>query len=140
MTGMHDFLSEEWIAAARELRQRYADDVPDLPVAVRINQTVTDVPFQDDELHAYVDTSSGTLEVELGQLDDADVTISTDYELARMMVVGGDPQIFMQAFLEGRVRVQGDFAQLIALQAAVAQQADHEAAAQLGADLQAITN
>ena len=44
---MYTFLTDEWIDAARELRAKYADRLPDVTIEVRINQVVTDVPFGD---------------------------------------------------------------------------------------------
>jgi putative sterol carrier protein len=51
--------------------------------------------------------------MEEGHLDDADATVTTDYETARATVL--DPQSAMQAFMAGKVRIQGDMTKLMAL-------------------------
>ena len=62
---MYTFLTDEWMEAARGLREQYADRLPDVDIEVRINQIVTDVPFGDGTVHAYIDSSDGSLELEL---------------------------------------------------------------------------
>lgn len=135
---MHQFLSDEWFEAAEALRAQYADRMPDPVVEVRINQVITGVPFGDGTVHAYLDTSGGAAVLELGELDEPDAIITTDYETARIFIVDQDPALAMQAFLEGRVKVQGDMMKLMAAQAQAAQ-AENEAAAELAAELRAIT-
>ena len=136
---MYAFLSDEWIEAAREIRERHAADLPEIAMSIRLNQVVTGAPFTDDDIHSYIDTSSGQLELDLGELDEPDAVITTDYEVARGLIMGADPQAMMQAFLEGRIKVQGDMTRLIALQATASMQDDNEAAAQVAAEIQAIT-
>ena len=113
----YPFLSDEWIAEARKIREEFADDpahqVPAAPASVRMNQVITDVPFGDGRLDAHLDTSSGTLEMETGHLDDADVTVTLDYATAKAIFVDGTLETGMKAFMEGKVRVQGDMAKLI---------------------------
>ena len=43
--------------------------------------------------------------------------MTTDYETARKIFVDQDPQAGMQAFMAGKVKVQGDMAKLLAAQA-----------------------
>ena len=76
----YPFLSEEWMNEARSIRNKYADQVPDVAASIRINQVTTDVPFGDGTVHSYIDTSSGTLMMELGDLDEPDATITIDYD------------------------------------------------------------
>jgi len=133
---MYPFLSDEWFEAAMALREQYADQLPDAVMEVRINQIITDVPFGDGTVEAYLDTSSGTAAFVLGSLEDPDAIVTTDYQTARVMIVDQDPALAMQAFMEGKVKVQGDMMKLMAAQAA---QPRNEAAEQLAADLKAIT-
>jgi hypothetical protein len=134
---MYVFLTDEWMEAARALRAEYADRLPDVTIEVRINQIVTDVPFGDGTIRAYIDSSDGTLDLELGELDDPDVTLTTDYHTAKAMVVDQDPAIVMQSFMAGKITVQGDMMKLMAMQTAVPA---NEASAELAAQLQAITS
>jgi putative sterol carrier protein len=136
---MYDFLSDEWMAAAREIRERYEGDLPDVTIDVRINQVITDVPFGDGVINAYIDTSNGSLELELGELAEPDAVLMIDYATAKAMVVERDPAVVMQAFLEGRIRVQGDMMKLMAMQATAAAH-ETEAAGQVADEIRAITN
>ena len=51
-----------------------------------------------------------------GHDDGADVTLSTDMETAKAVFVAGNPQAGMQAFMSGKVRVQGDMTKLMMAQ------------------------
>jgi putative sterol carrier protein len=133
---MYTFLTDEWMAAARALREQYADRLPDITVEVKINQVITDVPFGDGTVHAYIDSSDGSLELELGELDEPDVTLTTDYDTAKAMVVDQDPAVLMQSFMAGKITVQGDMMSLMAMQATVPV---NEASMELAAEIQAIT-
>lgn len=133
----HPFLSDEWMTAAREIRARYADDAPDIEVELRINIGVFDVPFRDGEVEAHLDTSSGRVEMELGHLDDPDVTVTTDYETAKALFVFQDPAIAMQAFMNGKVKVVGDMMKLMAMQPAI--QGADETAEQVADEIKQIT-
>lgn len=135
---MHVFLSDEWFAAAGALREQYADQVPEAFMEVRINQVITDVPFGEGVVFAFLDTSSGQAVLELGELDEPDAVVMTDYETARVMIVDQDPALAMQAFMEGKVRVQGDMMKLMAAQAQAAQRTS-ESATRLADELRAIT-
>ena len=110
------FLSDEWIAEARKIRAEMADPAREASAAaapVRMNQVITDVPFGDGKLDAHLDTSSGTLEMETGHLEQPDVTVTLDYATAKAIFVDGTMEAGMKAVMEGKVRVQGDMAKLI---------------------------
>jgi putative sterol carrier protein len=133
---MYVFLSEEWMDAARAIRERYADRIPEVAVSVRINQIVTDVPFGDGTVSAYVDTSEGAVTMELGELDEPDAVMMTDYHTAKAMIVDQDPTVAMQSFMAGKIKVQGDMMKLMAMQTSVP---DNEFSRELAAEIQAIT-
>ena len=115
----HLFLSEEWMAAARGIREKYADQVPEVTTSIRINQIITDVPFGEGEVNSYLDTSSGSVVMELGNLEDADATITTDYDTALALFVNQDQAVAMQAFMSGKIKVQGDMMKMMAMQTAI---------------------
>ena len=48
-----------------------------------------------------------------GTTDGADLTLSTDIDTARAVFVSGNQQAGMQAFMAGKVRVQGDMTKLM---------------------------
>jgi SCP-2 sterol transfer family len=132
----HQFLSESWIEAARDIRHRYAGDVPPIDVVVRINVITTKVPFGDGTISAYIDTSNGSLEMELGSIEGSDLTVTTDYETARKLFVEQDPTASMQAFMGGRIKVEGDITRLMVMQTSLPQTETTEAVA---AEIKAIT-
>ena len=87
----HPFLSEEWMAEARAIRERYAGQTSKVTQSLKINQVVTGVPFGEGTVESYLDTSSGDVVMEFGSLEDADVTVTTDYETAKAIFVEQDP-------------------------------------------------
>lgn len=113
----HAFLSEAWIEEARALRARYADRMPTPMVPVRLNVVVTDIPHREGELQGHIDSSTGQTIIEDGHLDDPELTITVDYDTAKAAFVDRDQQAVMQAFLSGRIFVEGDASKLLALQA-----------------------
>ena len=104
---------------ARAIRERYADQTAKVTQPVKINQVVTDVPFGEGTVKSYLDTSSGEVVMALGELEDADATVTTDYATAKAIFVDQDPAAGMQAFMAGKVTVQGDMMKLMAMQASM---------------------
>ena len=133
---MAQFLSDEWFEAAIALREKYADQLPDTVMQLRINQVITDVPFGEGTINAYVDTSEGAFVFDLGELEEPDAVMMTDYETARALIVDRDPAIAMQSFMAGKIRVQGDMMKLMALQTAVP---ENEFSEQVAEEIAAIT-
>ncbi|MBJ7504278.1 MAG: SCP2 sterol-binding domain-containing protein [Ilumatobacteraceae bacterium] len=117
----HLFLSPQWMDAARAIREKYRDQTPKVTMVVRFNQIVTNVPFGEGVVHSHMDTSSGELVMDLGHLDKVDATLTTDYATARAIFVDQDPQKAMEAFLMGKVKVDGDMLKLMAMQTAIPQ-------------------
>jgi putative sterol carrier protein len=112
----YKFLTDEWVAEAKKIREEFAGQGNPPAHAVRMNQVITDVPFGDGTINAYVDTSGGSLEMELGQLENPDLTVTLDYATAKAILVDGNPQAGMQAFMAGKIKVQGDMTKLMAMQ------------------------
>ena len=112
----HPFLSPEWIDEARKINDEYRGRTAAVPTQVMVNLVVTDVPFDAGTIDAHVDTSSGEMEIDTGHLDGADMTLTLDYLTARQILVDQDPQAGMQAFMGGRIKVQGDMTKLLLLQ------------------------
>ncbi len=109
----YPFLSDDWVVAARKIRAEFDDLEDEVPDNVRMNQVITEVPFGTGTINAHVDTTSGALEMDLGHLDEADVTVTLDYETAKAVFVDGTVSAAMKAFMEGKVRVQGEMAKLL---------------------------
>lgn len=114
----YPFLSSDWVAAAKKIRDDSDTGGTPISLPVRMNQIITEVPFGDGLVEAHMDTSSGTLELDLGHIEAPDLTVTLDYETAKAILVERNPQAGLQAFMAGKVRVEGDMAKLMALQSA----------------------
>lgn len=110
------FLSDEWTEAARKVQDEYADRAPKPPVEMRLNLVVTQVPFGDGTVDAHLDTSAGEVVLDAGHLEGPDLTVTLDYETAKAILVEQNPQAGMQAFMAGRIKIEGDMSKLLALQ------------------------
>jgi hypothetical protein len=114
----YPFLSDEWLAEARQIRAEYQGKSLAFPHAVRMNLVVTGAPFGDKDIDAHMDTSNGELELDEGHLENPDLKVTVDYDTAKAILIEGNPQAGLQAFMAGKVRVEGDMAKLMALQTA----------------------
>jgi hypothetical protein len=127
----YQFLSPEWTEEARKLRAEFADRAPAAPVPMKMNLVVNDVPFGDSPLDAHLDTTNGELVLDVGHLDVADLKVTIDYVTAKAILVEGNAQAGMQAFMAGRIKVEGDMSKLLALQSAPADPVHVELAARM---------
>jgi putative sterol carrier protein len=131
----HPFLSDEWLSEAKAIRDKYAGQGAPVGHKVKMNQVITGVPFGDGDIELSMDTTSGEVVLEKGHLDDAEVTVTTDYDTARKIFVDQDPQAGMQAFMSGKIKVQGDMMKLMQMQAT----APDETAKKVADEIKAIT-
>ena len=115
------FLSDEWMDAAKAIRTKYEGQTPKITAVIRINQVITDVPFGEGTVRAFIDTSSGDMVTDLGTLDGPDATVTVDWATARAMFAMGDQAAAMQAFMSGKVKVEGDMMKIMSMQMAVPQ-------------------
>ena len=107
------FLSDEWFTEVEQLVEKHGADAP--PQAnVMVNLVITETPFGERQMH--MGAREGKGEWGIGHTADADVTLTTDYATAKQVFASGDPNAGMQAFMQGKVRVQGDMAKLMASQ------------------------
>jgi putative sterol carrier protein len=129
------FLSDEWLAEAKKIREEYAGQSSPPAHAVRMNQIVTEVPFGDGTIEAHLDTSGGEMQMEMGHLENPDLTVTLDYATAKAILVDGNPQAGMQAFMAGKIKVQGDMTKMMAMQSGTPDPSQ----AEIAAKIQAIT-
>jgi putative sterol carrier protein len=127
----YPFLSDEWIDEAHRIRAEYRGQVDAIPFSVRMNLIVTELPFGDGALDSHLDTSAGELEIDKGHLEDVDLTITVDYGTAKAILVEGNPGAGMQAFMAGKVRIEGDMTKLMVLQSTPVDDRTREMAARL---------
>jgi putative sterol carrier protein len=133
--GKYKFLSEEWVAEAKKIREQYKGQGTAPAHTVKMNQIITDVPFGDGTVNAHMDTSAGEVQMDLGHLDEPELTVTLDYDTAKAIIVDGNPQAGMQAFMAGKIKVQGDMTKLMALQ----QTAPDPTAAEIAGKIKEIT-
>ncbi len=108
----HDFLSDEWFAAAGAIFDEISPPVPDAIADLVINFRIKDAPHGDVEARM----QAGRLLQGFG--DAAPTTVNIPYEVARQMMVEQDPNAGMQAFMSGQIQVEGDMAAMMSMQAA----------------------
>ncbi len=121
------FLSDPWFDAAEKLIQEHQPEVP--PTNLVMNLEVAD---GGNTVKFFMGAKNGEVLFGKGATDGADLTMSTDIETARAVFISGDQQAGMQAFMAGKVRVQGDMTKLM-------MQGGGGANAQLTAALQEVT-
>ncbi len=132
----HAFLSTEWMAAAKAVREKYADRATKVTTSIKMNQVITEVPFGDGTVKLFLDTSSDDVVMELGAMEAPDLTVTTDYATARSVFVEQDQAVGMQAFMAGKIKVQGDMMKMMALQTAMPQD---EIAKQISTEIKDLT-
>jgi len=107
------FLSDEWLTAVFALQDQYRAQLPAPAVKMKMNQLVTGVPFGDGSLQLHIDTTSGQAVMGRGHLEAPDVSVTTDYGTARTLFVDNSQQAAMQAFMQGKIKAQGDMTKLM---------------------------
>ena len=120
----YEFLSPQWMDAARAIREKYAEQAANVTTSIRMNQVITEVPdgvYEGPTLKTFMDTSSGSIVMELGELDVPDLTVTTDYQTAYKIFVEQDQAAAMQAFMAGKIKVQGDMMKMMVMQTSMPQ-------------------
>jgi hypothetical protein len=104
------FLSDEWFTKVEELVAAAGDlQIPAAMKAVEVNVTVT--------------SATGDTQIAMkdglfsrGHRAGVATTLTLPAELARKVFIEGDTAAGTQAFFEGKLKVEGDFSKLIAMQ------------------------
>ena len=113
MPDKYQFLSDAWLDAAEKLIREHQPEVP--PTNLVMNLEVTNGA---DTVKFFMGAKNGEVLFGKGATDGADLTMATDIDTARSVFISGDQQAGMQAFMAGKIRVEGDMAKLMAMQAA----------------------
>lgn len=129
--AQYAFLSDEWLEAAKKIREEHSGQSSPPAHAVRMNQIITEVPFGDGSIDAHLDTSGGEMQMDVGHLENPDLTVTLDYATAKAILVDGNPQAGMQAFMAGKIKVQGDMTKMMAMQSGTPDPAQAEIAAKI---------
>lgn len=130
----HPFLSDGWFDEVRRLHEAVGGAAPE-GADIRMNLMITTTPF-DGDLAIHMAAAEGKAEWGKGHLDDADVTLTLAYDTAKAIFVDGNPQVAIEAFMAGRIIVQGDITRLMVMQQA---SGSGSAASELTRALQEIT-
>lgn len=107
------FLSDQWLDAVFALHEEYRDRVPAPLVKMKLNQEITAAPFGDGVVKLHIDSTSGKAILGRGHLEGAETTISLDYGTAMALMVNQDQQAAIQAFMQGKIKVQGDMSKIM---------------------------
>jgi len=111
-----EFLTDEWIAEAKRLTEEAGQSATTPAQVIRMNQVITEAPFKDGaDILVHLDTSSGTAVIDLGHLDNPDLTVTVDFTTAKAIFVEQNQQAGMQAFMAGKIKVQGDMTKMMAM-------------------------
>jgi putative sterol carrier protein len=102
------FLSDAWLEDVKKITEE-AGGGGMMPESAEINMVVTGGPEGDKELH-----------VKGGQFNtgliDAPTKLTLPYDVAKDMFINGNQQAAMQAFMSGKIKVEGDMTKLMAMQ------------------------
>ncbi|HYI60578.1 MAG TPA: SCP2 sterol-binding domain-containing protein [Acidimicrobiales bacterium] len=116
---MAQFLSEEWLDGAKAIREEYRGKSGDSPHQVKMNLVIKECPDGVGDggvVNAHMDSTGGEMEMDLAHIEDPQLTVTLPYETAKAILVDGNPQAGMQAFMSGQIQVTGDMTKLMAMQ------------------------
>ena len=111
----HPFLSDPWFEEVHRLHEAAGRAAPE-GAEIRMNLMITSTPFDGGDLPMHMTAAGGRADWGKGHLDDADVTLTLGYDTAKAIFVDGDPQAAIEAFMAGRIIVQGDITKLMVMQ------------------------
>ena len=111
----YPFLSDEWFAEVKKLVAEHGTEGAPAHQNVAVNLVITDTPFGERQM--FMGSKDGSAAMGEGHTEGADVTLTTDYGTAKEVFIANNPQAGMQAFMAGKVKVQGDMTKLMAMQA-----------------------
>ncbi len=110
---MPAFLSNEWFDKVDSLTAEAGDlNLSPALAGMALNMTVTEAGKED------VNLSLDGGKIQKGLSSNAKTTLTMDEETLRKVFLEFDMAAAMQAFMTGKIKVQGDMSQLMALQTA----------------------
>ncbi|WP_297422585.1 SCP2 sterol-binding domain-containing protein [uncultured Acinetobacter sp.] len=111
---MPAFLTDDWFTKVAELTAQAGDlNLPPALNALAINLIVTDAAHQ-------IELALASGKLQKGLAEHAKTTLTMDAETLRKVFLEYDMTAAMQAFMTGKIKVQGDMSQLMSLQTAKA--------------------
>lgn len=110
---MPALLSNEWFDSVDKLTAEAGDlNLPPALASLALNLNVTEAGKDD------INLSLDGGKIQKGTSPNAKTTLSLDQETLRKVFLEFDMAAAMQAFMTGKIKVQGDMSQLMALQTA----------------------
>jgi putative sterol carrier protein len=111
------FLTEEWAQAISDALNS-SDDFKKAATgqAAKIQQVVTDTP-DGSEVKYYFTLDNGSADVSLGELTDAEATISQNYDTAA--AINKQELNAQNAFMQGKLKISGNMMKLMQLQGVI---------------------
>lgn len=108
------FLSDEWATTMTE-KLNASDEFKGAAgdTQVKLQQVVTDAP-DGGETKYYFQLEGGKAEVSLGEVADADATITQNYETA--VAINKQELNAQNAFMQGKLKISGNMMKLMQLQ------------------------
>jgi putative sterol carrier protein len=108
------FLSEEWATTMTE-KLNASDDFKKAATgqAAKLQQVVTDTPDGGEGRYYFV-IEEGSATVSLGELSDAEATITQNYETA--VAINKQELNAQNAFMQGKLKISGNMMKLMQLQ------------------------
>ena len=113
MADKYPFLSDGWFDAAEALVSEHSPEAP-AGTNLLMNLEVTD---GEKTVQFHMGSRDGATLFGKGHDPSGDLTLSTDIDTAKAVFLDGNQQAGMQAFMSGKVRVQGDMTKLMMAQA-----------------------
>ncbi len=107
---MAKFLSQDHFDAAREALNSdpgFQNNIANVELAVQFD--VTGAP--EGDISYYLKVADGAVETDLGPLEDAEVTVTSDYETSQA-ISKGELNVQM-AFMTGKIKVGGNMAKIM---------------------------
>ena len=107
------FLTDEWFNEVDRLTAEAGElNLPPALANTKLNLNVTGTANGD--VNAALDSGI----IKKGFIDNADTTINIDDETLKTIALKGDINEAMNAFMSGKIRIDGDMSQVMALQTA----------------------
>ena len=108
------FLTEEWASAMTDALNS-SDEFKQAAGSqqVKLQQVVTDAP-DGGESKYYFTLDNGQAQVGLGEISDAEATLSQDYATAQ--AIANQELNAQNAFMQGKLKIQGNMMKLMQLQ------------------------
>ena len=107
-----EFLSDEWFAKVKEIR----DGAGNVEAPAALADLVINITVNADGGDKELALVGGMIEE--GHHADAPTTMILPADLAKRIFIEGDQSAGMQGFMSGQIRIEGDMSKLMALQTA----------------------